>query len=510
MAKRGFSIIVALLALLAIGLSLIQLRAAQAGVTIARGYVGTTPITIYRPQSSPIGPVVVLAHGFAGSQQLMQSFAIALARNGYGAVTFDFLGHGRNPAPLGGSITREDGATRRLVAQTASICAYARGLGDGRLAILGHSMASDVIVRVAQAHPEISATIAVSMFSPAVTRMAPRNLLVIVGAWEGMLRKEALRAVGQVSAPARPVEGVTYGSFAGGNARRASFSPHVEHISVLYSQASMVAAVSWLDGAFRITRTRPATFGMRGPWILLLIAGVTALGWPLSMMLPIVSRVPLGAGLGWGAIWPALVVPALLTPLVLRFLPTHFLPILVGDYLALHFALYGVICFLFVRWRAPYAALRAGDRAWSLGAFAAAVLLVTLYGAIALGWSIDLYVTSFALVGARLPLLLAMLVGTFCYFLSDEWLTRGLGAARGGYPASKIAFLMSLLIAVTLDFERLFFLVIIVPVIVITFLIYGLYSRWCYHRTGHPLVAGMASAVAFAWAIAVTFPMIAN
>ena len=67
--------------------------------------VGETPVTIFRPQSAGPAPVVVIAHGFAGSQQLMQPFAETLARNGYIAVTFDFLGHGRNPAPMRGDIT---------------------------------------------------------------------------------------------------------------------------------------------------------------------------------------------------------------------------------------------------------------------------------------------------------------------------------------------------------------------------------------------------------------------
>ena len=61
-----------------------------------------------------------------------------------------------------------------------------------------------------------------------------------------------------------------------------------------------------------------------------------------------------------------------------------------------------------------------------------------------------------------------------------------------------------------LDFERLFFLLIIVPVIVLFFLVYGLVSGWTYRRTGHPLVAGFANAVAFAWAIGVTFPLLAG
>jgi hypothetical protein len=104
---------------------------------------------------------------------------------------------------------------------------------------------------------------------------------------------------------------------------------------------------------------------------------------------------------------------------------------------------------------------------------------------------------------------LAMLVGTLSFFLSDEWLTRGAGAARGAYLASKIAFLLSLALAVALDFQRLFFLIIIIPIIVLFFLVYGLFSAWAYRSTGHPFVAAIANAVAFAWSIGVTFPLLA-
>jgi hypothetical protein len=89
-------------------------------------------------------------------------------------------------------------------------------------------------------------------------------------------------------------------------------------------------------------------------------------------------------------------------------------------------------------------------------------------------------------------------------------MTRGAHAARGAYAASKVAFSISLAIAVALDPQRLFFLIIIVPVIVIFFIVYGLFSAWSYHQTRHPLVAGIANAVAFAWAIGVTFPLLAG
>jgi hypothetical protein len=94
--------------------------------------------------------------------------------------------------------------------------------------------------------------------------------------------------------------------------------------------------------------------------------------------------------------------------------------------------------------------------------------------------------------------------------LSDEWLTRGKDSARGAYALSKLIFLISLGIATALDFERLFFLIIIIPVILLFFLIFGLFSSWIYRRTGDPLVAGIAHALAFAWAIGVTFPILAG
>ena len=61
-----------------------------------------------------------------------------------------------------------------------------------------------------------------------------------------------------------------------------------------------------------------------------------------------------------------------------------------------------------------------------------------------------------------------------------------------------------------LDFERLFFLAIIVPVIVLFFIVHGLFSGWAYRATGHPWVGGIANAFVFAWAIGVTFPLVAG
>ena len=137
-----------------------------------------------------------------------------------------------------------------------------------------------------------------------------------------------------------------------------------------------------------------------------------------------------------------------------------------------------------------------------------ATLLVAAYSIFAFGLPLDRYVLSFSPIPERVPLILAVLAGTLPFFLADEWLTRGQGAARGSYPVTKLLFLLSFALAVALNFKKLFFLILIIPIILIFFIIYGLFSGWVNRRTGNPLVGGAAIALAFAWAIAVTFPLL--
>ncbi|MGP9820175.1 alpha/beta hydrolase [Salinarimonas sp. NSM] len=503
----------ALLAALAVGIALWRLEAATRPLVVERVAIGHIPASVTRPADAPLGPAVVIAHGFAGSRQLMQAFAVTLARNGYVAVSFDFAGHGRNPLPLAGSIVEEDGATRTLVAETVAVAQAARALGDGRLALLGHSMASDIVVRAAAELPAVEAVVAVSMFSPAVTADAPENLLVVVGGLEAGLREEALRAVGLATDGAArgsaAQEGVTYGDPASGTARRAVFADGVEHVGVLYARETLAETVAWLDATFGITRDTPPFVDRRGPLILLLLAGAVLAARPLSRLLPRVSVEPAGAGLPWRRLWIVLLVPAIATPLVLRLLPTSFLPVLVADYLAAHFLAYGLItaaCLVLARRRGWSAPAPPADR----GRLALAAAGAVAFGFLAIVWPLDTYVTSFLPGADRIPLVAIMLAGTLPFFLADEWATRGAGAARLGYPAAKLAFVLSLALAVALDFERLFFLVIIVPVIAAFLLVYGLFSRWAWQATLHPAVAGVANAVAFAWALGVTFPLLAG
>ena len=188
--------------------------------------------------------------------------------------------------------------------------------------------------------------------------------------------------------------------------------------------------------------------------------------------------------------------------------PADFLGVLVGGYLAVHFLVYGLLTALCLWWLG-----RGQDRpkrSTNGVALGVAAVAATAYVAGVVAWAMDTQVTSFAITTQRVPIAAMMFAGTLCYFLTDEWLTRGEQHARGGHLFTRFCFLLSLGLAVALSFEDLFFLVIIAGIIVIYFFVYGLFSRWIYSASGHPAVGALANAVAFAWALAAVFPMLSG
>lgn len=182
-------------------------RSCRSEIEISSFDVETNPVTLYQLPGQT-GPIVVVAHGFAGSGQIMQAYSLNLAQAGYRVLAFDFQGHGRNPIPMSGDVNSVDGTTALLVAETRRVIAAARTLpGAGPIASLGHSMATDIIVRAsiaeAKAGTPIDAVVAVSVFSQAVTGDQPARLLVISRQWESFLRQSGPDALYLVDPKAR-------------------------------------------------------------------------------------------------------------------------------------------------------------------------------------------------------------------------------------------------------------------------------------------------------------------
>jgi pimeloyl-ACP methyl ester carboxylesterase len=456
--------------------------------------VGTTPATVYQRVGGEKSPAVVIAHGFAGSRQLMEAYSMTLARAGYVVVSFDFEGHGRNPIAMSGNVTRIDGTTQLLMRETGRVIDAALALPgvDGRVALLGHSMASDIIVRQAIADTRVAATVAISMFSEAVTASDPRNLLIVSGEWEALLRQNALRNV-RLSEPSA-IEGTTVGDLSKTTGRRAVVGPSVEHIGVLYSPTALREARNWLDAVFERTSSSGPVSASGGPIVLLLL-GIVILAWPLSRLLPKGEMAP--SALSRRTFLMAVLIPAVSTPVLLSVVDTRFLPVLMADYLAAHLFVYGVLSLgLLIR-----CGIRIGHVAWI------SALALAGYGIFVFGGALDRYVASFWPIPSRLTIIAAIAVGALPYMLADSLITEGGRASLWRVLGARGAFIASLCAAVALDFKRLFFLLIIIPVIVVFFTIFGLMGGWVGRRTGSPCAAGIALGLLLAWAIGVSFPM---
>lgn len=473
-----------LLALLVAGWAIWVLETARAGIEIEQLSNGPTPITRYSDGSD--GPVVVVAHGFAGSRQMMQGYSLLLAQAGYSVFAFDFEGHGRHALPMSGDVNSIDGTTALLVDQTRSVIETVRR-ENAPVALLGHSMATDILVRTAAKTEGIGPLVLLSAFSLAIDESHPQNLLLITGAWEPGLREFALEAARMVDPSASYGDTVVSGDVI----RKSVLAPATEHVSILHSRSGRAAALDWINDFHGMDRTPPVP---QTGWALLgLLAAITALSYPLAALLPWRAAAR-PAPLSLRSFAAITLIPMFAAPLLAAPIETGFLPVLVADYLALHLALYGVLQ-IGLLWhlgrKLPFPSI------WPIAALA-------IYGIVVFGLALDRYGANFWPTGQRLWVVAALALGAVPFMTGDAWAAQG--APVWQRVLARIAFLASLGIAVALDFEALFFLLMIAPVILLFWLTFGLMGRAVSRRAG-PAPAGIALGIVLAWALGVSFPL---
>ncbi len=481
--KGARDIAAAILGTALIAVALYVLESARAGVQISSMQVGETPVTSMAAPNAD-GPTVVIAHGFAGSRQMMQGYALPLARAGYHVHVFDFQGHGRHRNAMSGDVSAIDGTTRNLMDQTSDVI-DAVAQGDAPTALIGHSMATDVLARLAAERTDIGPVVLISAFSEIIDASTPQNLLLITGAWEPGLRDFALEAARMVTPDAQGGKTVRAGTVL----RRAVIAPWAEHVAVLHSRAGRAETLAWLNASYG--RDGTARILPSGWAILALLGGLVLSFLPAARLIP-AQNLP-SATLTGRQITIASLLPALAAPLIAVPLNPELLPVLVADYLALHLAIFGVIQLLLLwRWRVPLGPLQ-----WR----AAGLLLLWC---VLFGVALDRYAANFWPTGTRLWIIAAVALGAVPAMLADARLTHGATLLRR--VALRGAFIASLGLAVALDFEGLFFLMMIAPVIVLFYLVFGTMGRRAASRGG-PVAAGLVLGLVLAWALGVSFPL---
>ncbi|MBM0745296.1 alpha/beta hydrolase (plasmid) [Phormidium sp. CLA17] len=225
------------LAILLIVLSWFGIAVARSGLEVRLLQREGIPLLYLAPQGAKAVPGVLVAHGFAGSKQLMLGYGHVLAHAGYAVMLWDFDGHGANPTPLKQYETRRalELAMRSLLEQPE--------VDPTRLALLGHSMGSGIVMSEAIVDTNrFAATVAVSPTGANVTPQTPRNLQLQAGSGEGRFVANAQRVLAQA--------GGENANLAAGRGRKLVIIPGVEHITILFSDRSHQAALSWLDATF--------------------------------------------------------------------------------------------------------------------------------------------------------------------------------------------------------------------------------------------------------------------
>lgn len=471
-----------ILGLLLILLSLWQILGAAQGLEITSLPSAAPPLTVIAPaKASASRPVVLIAHGFAGSALVMRGFGLTLAHAGYTVVLWDFNGHGANPQPL--SLEAE-----KLVSNAEAALAEAQRRGLVALepvAILGHSMGSGVALAFGQTHPETAATIAVSPVRRSVTPDLPRNLLLMAGSLESPFVHNAKQLLSEAGGP--------------GKGRKLVVIPGVEHISVLFAPAAHAAARDWLDAILGPQPGAKPYTDQRMLWYGLGLAGALLAATALAPLLP--RSAPRGkpqlslrrrlASLAGGALGATLLL-WLINQAGLNL--SNLLGLLIGGYLIIWFGAAGILNLLLFRIR-PSLPSRP-DALRGLLAFAALWLGLGLLG--------QLVWIPWLLIPHRLLLWLPGALLLLPWFLTVGEAMQGTSAAGklGWWLGHSSILVASLLIAMLLSPE-LGFLTIILPLFPIVLGLHALAAAP--HEGSWPFA--LSGAAFTAWMLLVIFPL---
>ncbi|NRB35399.1 MAG: alpha/beta fold hydrolase [Rhodobacteraceae bacterium] len=460
------------------------------GLEVETLEIAETPVTVYRMAQEAQRPLVVMAHGFGGSRQMMDQLAVSLARQGMAVASLDLPGHGRNTARLSPDITRIDGTTAQLVQVVDRVtdALMLRSDSLGPVSFVGHSMATDVVIRAAQARSDVNGVVAISMYSPAVTERSPQALLVLSGATESHLRAAGLDAVRLIDPDA--LEGQTIAQ--GDVVRRTAVAPWVGHVGVLYSRTSLDETTRWLrDVTGQGLQARLDQTG----WIAgILLVCLVALGWPLARILP--QRRITSPELSRGSFVLSITAP-IPAVLLVAALPTFGIAgqAAFGS-LAAILGLWGGVQLL-ILWRAGVTVVRPDI----IG-----LLAFLGYGLGVFALALDRYGAAFLPVGPRFPVMLGLLLGTVPAMMADTILVQGASWRRR--LLARVALLTGLAGAMALSPSELGLTFTTLPVLVLFFVVYGSLARWIAERRGAGSVA-LGKGLVLAWAFAASTPLFA-
>jgi pimeloyl-ACP methyl ester carboxylesterase len=228
------------LSLILIAVSWFGLANIRTGLVVRSISQQSVSMLFMAPERANHRPGILIAHGFAGSKQLMFGYGYTLAHNGYGVLLLDFAGHGANAAPLDKTKLQQnlDVALTVLKAQPE--------IDPAKIGLLGHSMGSRAVMLTGiEQSKAISAVAAISPIPAPVTSNEPRNLQLQAGEWEGPFVQRSAQLLEQAGGENPNTDE--------GKGRSRLIVPQAEHVLILFKDRSHQAALKWFNSVFHRT-----------------------------------------------------------------------------------------------------------------------------------------------------------------------------------------------------------------------------------------------------------------
>lgn len=466
-------------------------------VTVNHLTLAGNPVDRYGAVGEPRGTVLV-AHGFAGSKELMKPWGYALARQGFHTFIFDQPGHGYQTGPLPEWRRMEGNPLgQNLQAMVAELVRSGQA-EPGKVALVGHSMGGATVVAAGLVDPAVAATVAVSAaYTEPLPADLPANLLSMVAERDPAFIRAAAVGLEPQSATRKTVH----------VARR-------NHLTILYDAEVIDQAAAWIHKAFG--SQQPGSVGAVAPWgwILAALAGglgaVLAAAWLLAP--PELRSGGRPAPLGFFTGLVTLAVAALSAVLAAVYVRTPWLGLAVVDYLLPYFAVASVPLFLLRR-------LWPGDFRFNLTQGADSVPVAVLRGVgiglAYLGAVVPILHMNLAHQMITLPRLMPMLLFglvLWLYFVQEEGLKRAVVSRRGPIPGLLLGLVGKLLVvgtwlgAVALPNPPTF-LTLTIPVTLVILLVLELIGAVLQAMRYSSATAATLNAMVLAWVVAVTFPL---
>ena len=475
-------LLLAIAALLLIVFSWWGVIAARTGLVVRSLQREEVPMLYLAPRNAEKIPGVLIAHGYAGSKQLMLGYAHVLAHAGYAVMLWDFDSHGANAKPLErGSLQQNlDVAYAALVEQPE--------VDSSRLALLGHSMGSGAVMSAGiQNVNRFAASVAVSPTGANVTPLAPRNLQLQAGTWEGRFVANAQRLL--------RTAGGENDNFAEGRGRSLVVIPNAEHITILFRDASQQAAKNWLDATFGVQRSSNYV-DYRMIWYFLhLLAWLGLLGAvaPVITSPSTLDQLKVPQLRSWGGLLAAPFVASGVLTLLSRGGDINSLGgLLVGGAVSIWFGAAGFV-WLAVMFRLPRFTLRMG---LGVGLF---VVLWVAFGAMA-----QVVWLQWWLIPARFQLFPLMSLACFPWFLASGVAQQSVGLGkRILWWLGQSVILVGGFILVVYLLPELGFIYLLLPLFP---LVMGIFS-YAVSLFEEPWSYAIGSALLFGWILAAAFPL---